>query len=477
MIGVTAAAGWSHRRKHCLTIGSVLRAVHHALGRDVDPLCKTNVHKYRGVYRRHNGAFQAKLMVQGDMYHLGTFNSAIKAAEAYDQGLRNLCADDVIRLKRSLNFPTTDEAAYAETALQARGRGLARNGGTLGSFCKETQAFKLLKEALVTSPVSKHYEVRRLSGSSKADALFVLQIAPEAGLPLQLKAASARGRLARMFCFHRTRGYEGMLVVCLALEGGHIWMEAGQRIATNTLSIRLGCESNLQRRVRQQDLGQNLVACFHNKLCFPHLSVAEASMQCGARTHRVEALAHLQLEKLFCCARMRLTRPDVHNSTVDSHLELKAAGGLDMWLRVQEKARNESGNWEEQRIMLGKHGGALGKLPYGLDDFDLLTACILKENQLQGLFLIPMAVLANHGFVGVAATSMRLYPPWKPPPVREAAKARYGWQADFFLDLRSWQGSNKPSSEQSQKLEKLVTYAAASVSAKEGRGSSAVVAL
>ena len=395
--------------------------------------------KYRGVYRASKGhSFFAQVAVQGCNHYVGSFTCAATAAEAVDQFLRSKCSQDKLRLKKSLNFPSAEEVAYCETREQARERGLNISGC---NYQKEAHAFNLLQAAFAKSVSSLKYEIQRLSGASKADAIFMRKGCPEDCLLIQLKAASLRGTDRRSyFHFNRVSGYAGMVVVFVALEGGHIWAAAGHHLLRSSQRISVGCNSSTRFQV--SDIGSFLVGCFANVGQFPHMSKDRAILQCSS-AHRTEAIAHTHLDRLLQCIGMRLTCHRFLQSVVDSLLELDPFNGnwSTSHLRVQEKAtRSDSG---AVQVNLSRSGGVLGRVAYGKDDFDLLAACILVENKLEGLFLIPMPVLVEHGFAGnkAKATSIRLFPSWSPPK-HNATKHKYAWQRDFFVDLRSWQGSN-----------------------------------
>ena len=417
--------------------------------------------KYRGVYRaskRHS--FFAQVTLRGRNHYIGSFTCAARTAEAVDQFLRSNCSQDKLRLKKSLNFPSPEEVAYCETREQARERGLHISGC---NYQKEAHAFNLLQAAFAKSVYALKYEIQRLSGASKADAIFMRKGCPADCLLIQLKAASVRGTDGRSyFHFNRVSGYAGMVVVFVALEGGHIWAAAGHHLLRSSQCISVGCNSSTRFQVT--DIGSFLVGCFADVGQFPHMSKDRAILQCSS-AHRTEAIAHTHLDRLLQCIGMRLTCRRFLQSMVDSLLELDPFNGNSSasHLRVQEKAiRSDSG---AVGVNLGRSGGVLGRVAYAKDDFDLLAACILVENRLKGLFLIPMPVLVEHGFAGNEATSMRLFPSWSPPK-RKATKHKYAWQPDFFVDLRSWQGSNHLAPEICRQATNLVLKAANAVSRK-----------
>ena len=392
--------------------------------------------KYRGVhYHKHHDKFEARLTAHGQTFYLGSFLSATQAAEAYDEKVRHVCAADRFRLSKSLNFPSEEETSFSCSPMQLRQRGLNVSGD---NNRKEAEAFFLIEEALAASSHADSYEMLRLSGSTKADALLVPKGYGDAGLPIQLKAATSSGGLGRKYIFSNVSGYSGMVVLMVALDGQHVWASAGQDLLSKTLGITIGCESDSKRRVL--DIASHLRACFHDVRRFPHLSTQEATFQC-ARTYRTEAAAHLRLAQLFMSAGMHLSRCPINNTPVDSLLKLEGREGSTPDIRVQEKASHAQ-RCGSYAVGMWKAGGALGRLPYANHDFDLLAACVLRDSQVEGIFLIPMSALVLRGFVGGKANSMGLYPTWR-QPCQKRSNLKYGWQSDFFFDIRALQNSEQ----------------------------------
>ena len=185
------------------------------------------------------------------------------------------------------------------------------------------------------------------------------------------------------------------------------------------------------------------------------MSIQEARQQCSPN-HRVETASHQQLHLLFGCCSMCLTCPTEHQTTVDSLLEVDHGHPVTV-LRLQEKASRKCLS-TAYRVQMAKKGGTLGRLPYGPDDFDVLAACVLHEERLQGLFLIPISVLIEQGFVGKKPQHLRLFPTWCPPK-QNRTKQKYAWQLDFFLDLRTWPGSAELPGHLEQRLRGLISQA------------------
>ena len=435
-------------------LGRLLKSSAHVPHHLAVPLAEAA--KYRGIcYNKRSQAFEARLQVRGGPGYLGQFKSAKQAAEAYDQEVRRMYPDDTpdhkFRRKNWLNFPSEEEAVYHETPEEARKRAMKTFGS---NHRKEARSFELLKEALEASVYSEKYELVRLTGSSKADALLKLRGSSQAGLPIQIKAATSQWKQGRIYIFNGLLGYEGMLVVLVALDGGHFWAAAGEEIKSEQTGITIGCASDMARRV--DNIASHLLACFRDTQKFPHTSVEVAERQCS-RNNRVEAAAHRQLCNLFSCMNWSLTSPRLHQTTVDSLLEV---GVGDPVVRLQEKASHFHEDMGRYRVELSKCGGSLGRLAYAEDDFDLLIACVLQQEQLQGIFLIPVSTLVQQGFAAKRPRMLPLHPPWS-PPARNRTRKKYEWQRDFFLDLRTWQGSTELPAQKKMLLEHLISLAIA----------------
>ena len=124
-----------------------------------------------------------------------------------------------------------------------------------------------------------------------------------------------------------------------------------------------------------------------------------------------------------------MTRQRLHHSTVDSVLEVSDASGCRMCLRLPEKASQQC---KDGGCNLRKRGGVLGSFASDPPDFD---ACVLDNNKLQGVFLIPAPVLARNGFMGDEAINMQLFLPSKLPR-RRPTQLKYLWQPS--LARLSW---------------------------------------
>ena len=396
---------------------------------------------FNGVcFRTPGEKFQVQVFFDKMMHHVGCFNSEEEAAQAYDTRLRSLCQDPA-RLKKSLNFPTESEASFSQSDQEARRRGIAINGN---NGKKEEQSFAYLHGLFRLSSQASHYEIVRIAGFSRADALFKLR--SDSGICLQIKSASAAGPRGQSYNFRNTDGYDGMLLILVGLDAAVLWAIAGRLVTQKSLSIVLGSPRDQAWRV--SDIGKLLQHCFENCSEFPHFTLSEASFQCTAR-HQVEGYAHLALAKVFACVKFQLRRSHPVPRTVDSMLY-----GMGSAWRVQEKAA--SARSCRYKIHLWKSGGVLGRVPYECEDFDLLLAAVLDDGQLSGLFAFPVLVLAEQGLVKQRACTLPLYPPWALPKTAPT-RMKHAWQLDHFVDLRSCTGEAPMPPEACSQLEKLLS--------------------
>ena len=420
---------------------------------------KAQAAKYTGVcYDKKRRIFVANTRIEGIQHYIGSFKTAKQAAEAYDAKLRSLLSDEKHRLKKYLNFPSKAEASFSETLLQARQRGLRGCGRNSE---REAMSFKLLDAAIDASSYVDGFEIARLTGASRADAVFRPRGSGGAGLLIQVKASMSVGKRSRRYQFNGLLGYEGVLVILVALDGGHIWAAAGSQLLRRKLWITVGCASDCRYAV--PDIGQRLVECFHCR-SFQHMSAQEARLQCTAAS-KVEVYAHDQLDLLLNCVNMTLCQPRVHQTAVDSLLEVPNPDVPTEKVRVQEKASHRDKRDARYRCVLGRRAGVLGLRAYATDNFDLLAVSLLDAKQLQGVFLIPMSVLRSRGLVGRKHVTLMVHPPWSQPK-RNTTRVKYSWQEEYFLDLRAWNQSLEVPQHMQMRLQDLIQNCLAAMSVK-----------
>ena len=378
--------------------------------------------QFNGVYwREQQKKYVALVRVNGKLHYAGYFDDELRAAEAYDARLRELCQEGA-RLKKSLNFPTDSEVAFVETPVQARTRALRLHSD---NAAKEDASRRILEERFTLCPEASEYEIVWIPGFSRIDALFQPKGSAIGGTRLQLKSSSPARAYGRSYAFTKTDGYGGMLLILVALDRGMIWAVPGEAVTQKTLMITLDASRDKAWRVCH--IGTVLRQVYHRSADFPHASLSEARYQ-TSDSHRVEVLARLQLKSVLSLVGSQLQDTYCAASATDTFL---LNNGYT--LRVQEKASNlrKSG----YAVNLRKHGGALGVLAYAVHDFDLLLAAILDEGRLCGLYLFPISALLARGLVGTKPRELRLYPPWALPK-QPTALPKHAWQLEYFVDLR-----------------------------------------
>ena len=379
--------------------------------------------RFNGVYWKASaGKFEAQLCFHRIRHYLGIFDCEEDAARSYDERLRSLCSLGA-RLKKSLNFPSTSEQLFTESPQETRARALVSYGD---NGLKEKLSFWRLRSSFQSSNAASGFEIVRVAGASRADALF-RPVGFDAGIRLQLKSATAVRSKRATYIFQHTSGYDGMALILIALDREMFWIVPGKLVTQTCLSVRLG--TSRDKAWRASDIGRVLEECFKDTQTFPHVPLQKAKLECNVRG-KVEQQAHRLMVKLFASIGFKLSQPLLAPPTVDSLLM-----GWGWRWHVQEKAANASSG--RYLISLAKRAGALGRVAYAKEDFDVLLAAILDEEHLSGLFIFPVHILEEHGLVEQKARTLRVYPPWSLPK-KQATKAKHAWQLDFFVDLHRW---------------------------------------
>ena len=357
---------------------------------------------------------------------MGYFSGEEEAARAFDQALRRHCHEPH-RLKKSLNFPSTEEEQFAESQAHARARGLASSSAC--SWEKAAKSLRLLQERFQGLPQAAKYDIIGVPNASRVDAILQPKNSNCGGVQIQLKASTGNKR--GTYCFGNTHGYDGMLLIVMSLHNGMMWAMPGCSVTQKAFTISSTSKKFMLWRVT--DLGSTLEKCFHNQDEYPHITLQEARMKCAASA-RVEEHAHLQLSEVFSCRGLALRKPLLLSPTVDSVL-----AGPELEWRIQEKACNPRKRYNDNKhfIDLRKRAGAFGYVGYASHDFDVLVASILMKNRLVGFFLIPISALLRRGLVGQRPITLALHPPWALPKL-ETTQRKYEWQLEYFVDLRDW---------------------------------------
>ena len=380
--------------------------------------------QYNGVsWNARRKRYHASVGFNGKLYHAGCFESELQAAEAYDARLRELCQEGA-RLKKSLNFPTDSELDFRETSVQARARALRLHSD---KAAKEDASRRRLEERFALAPESSEYEIIWVPGFSRVDALFQPKGCSTGGTRLQLKSSSPTGAHGRSYIFKQTHGYDGMLLILVALDHDLIWAVPGEAVTQRSFFLKLGTSRDEAWRV--SDIGTTLRQVYDCSADFPHASFSEA-MYPSCEGHRIEMQARLQMKTVLSLVGAQLQDTCFAADAVDAFLLHNGCKS-----RVQEKASNLRRSTRRYVVNLRKHGGALGVLAYSVHDFDLLLAAILDDGRLCGLYIFPVPALIAHGLVGGKPTTLRLYPPWAPPK-QPATFLKHAWQLEYFVDLQ-----------------------------------------
>ena len=383
--------------------------------------------RFNGVHwHRASQAYEARVSLAGIAHRCGRFACEEQAGLAYDAKLRELCKDGH-RLKHSLNFPSAEELAFAETPEERRARNLRIFGG---NDLKETKAFSQVMARFKESATSSNFEIVRVSSSSRVDAMFLKNGSPK-GLPIQLKSTSSRGDRGQYHNFKKLRGYAGMLLLLVALDHDIIWAMAGSQVHQDSIWLTLNTPKEYTLRVNS--LASLLEDCFYKSSEYLHVTLEDARLQCGAE-HVVEEQARRQKQAVLSQAGFWL-QPCAHGGVVDSTL-----CGHGYAYDVQEKATRQRRGRSDYVVNLRRSGGTVGYRAYTSADFDLLIISLLDGDcRLEGLYLIPIKTLAEHGLVDERPVMLHLFPPWAPAAHKDAIQ-KHAWQLDHFVDLRGWAG-------------------------------------
>ena len=383
--------------------------------------------RFNGVYwHGASQAYDARVSLAGKAHLCGRFACEEQAGLAYDTKLRELCKDGH-RLKQSLNFPSAEELAFAESPEDRRARNLQMFGD---NEAKETKAFSQVMARFKGSATSSEFEIVRVSSSSRIDAMFLKNGSPK-GLPIQLKSRSGRGDKGHYYQFKNIHGYAGMLLLLVALDRDIIWAMVGSRVDRDSIGLTLNTSKEFQFRV--SCLASLLEYCFYQSSEYLHLTLEDARLQCSVG-HVVEEQARRQKQAVLSQVGFWL-QPCAHGGVVDSTL-----CGHGCAYDVQEKATRQRRGRSDYKVNLRRSGGRVGHRAYTSADFDLLIISLLDgECRLEGLYLIPTKTLAQHGLVDERPVTLHLFPPWAPAKHKDAIQ-RHAWQLDHFVDLRGWAG-------------------------------------
>jgi len=369
--------------------------------------------EYRGVYW-HNRARKwcAMIMIHGSQRYLGLFVSEVEAASAVDHALRKWRPSKWLA---RLNF--------ASTCDMVRARNVEVHGA---SHSTEARAWELILGNLRGVPAFEEFEVQRLREGTRADGIFRYREpgSDDLWVGMQVKS-TARASASSRFTFNSTRGYDGLLLVCVALVPGVIWVIPGDAVGVRYLTLRVG--SDAHDLYRCQDLVSALTEAWLNRSRYPKHTAAAWSTP-RSRSARIEHEGQKQGHAWLRKYGFALEQPVVEHG----HFDIV----IDGVIRVQDKTltapRHDCGTY---RVSLEKHGGCGTKIPYVGNEFDLLVVYLLSAGTMATVFVAPTYSLIRHGAVGGQQGSLTLYPPQSQPNAARACDQK-AWQAQFFFDAR-----------------------------------------
>jgi len=369
--------------------------------------------KYRGVYwHRRARKWCAMTTVHGSLRYIGLFVSQLEAAEAVDHALRRW---GPANSRARLNFPSTCDMARA------------RNVEVYGAaHTTEARAWQQILRSLHAWATSGRFEVRRLREGTHADAIFRCRDPgyDDMWVGMQVKS-TARASANNTFTFNNTRGYDGLLLVCVALVPGVIWVIPGDTVGVGYLTLKVG--NDMHDSFRCEDLGAALTEAWLNCSRYPKRSAAAW----GTPTSRLRRIEHDGQKHghtwLSKCG-FSLEQPVVENGHFDTVIN-----GV---IRAQEKTvtapRHDCGTY---CVSLTKHGGLGTRIPYVGDEFDLLVVYLFSQWTFATVFIVPTYTLLRHGVVGAQRAGLTLYPPQSQPNARRP-RTEKAWQAQYFFDVR-----------------------------------------
>lgn len=162
---------------------------------------------------------------------MGRFGTSEEAALAYDACLRHHGVGD--GLLRRLNFPTPQEVGLLSGAAQRRAENAQRNQKT------EALSKHLFEQHLDHNDweLEWMYEGTRADGALKKRTCSI----DDGWVGIQIKATNRPTQgIRRVYQFAGVSGYDGLLVICIALDQALLWTIPGGDLKVRTLTITIG---------------------------------------------------------------------------------------------------------------------------------------------------------------------------------------------------------------------------------------------
>lgn len=381
---------------------------------------------YTGVdLAKERTKWRARISLDGRQHHLGTFNNPVDAALAYDAALRSSNAD--IGRFRRLNFPTPEETSIqADISWEHRRRSNLERYGSV--FLKEAASKLAVEQA-----ICDHFEVHWLGEGTLADGICrPKHCTTDEWIGIQVKATSAKHSGA--YHFSRTHGYNGLMLVCVALDCMQLWMIPGANISVRGLTIsvkgkwdRYRCSPAGALSVLQQAWGG----------CDSLMRQGEGAWKSPISVRQqIEHLGFTLSKAILEDAGIAISMPFVQYGAVDMILD-----GL---IRVQAKVRTKMSSHvvSSYTVTLHRSSGVGMWRRFASDEFDVLLVQLIRDNWLIGIFFIPMLELSQRGLTASGiplrgqTCSLNLYPPWS-SPTREKARQAKAWQSNYFFPIEN----------------------------------------
>lgn len=370
---------------------------------------------YRGLsWRTHLSKWQVRARVNGTQTSLGCFALAEDAAHAYDGFIR--ASGTSVELLRRLNFPTANELACISSAVpRSTGRG-----------CHNSQVEASSKRLLADRLDRNSWDLVWMPEGTRADGALRPRISGYTWFGIQMKAATQPCR-PNAYSFSCVRGYEGLLMVCIALDKQYLWMLPGGAVKSTRLQITLGGKWD-QYRCSWSQLSAVLACawmCRDTFLRRPLSSLRRPS----AQSSQVELLSLDLLAQALHDVGLACEAPIVQNGPVDML--------VDTNIRSQCKARTARSNATPTfRVGMTRRCGSSGSVPYSVGDFDAFLACLVVGESLTGCFVIPARELVSRGYLDPIKwrTGITLHLPWLTPKLAKARLAKE-WQAAYFVNI------------------------------------------
>ena len=231
----------------------------------------------------------------------------------------------------------------------------------------------------------------------------------------------------RQYAFSDTAGYQGLAVLCIALDSRQrMWLIPGGCITSDNVRIPVEATCKFRRGyVDHETFELDLADDFLRYMSSEHINLAPVNML--VRPTSVKGQTEFDAyQRLTAAIPLNFQPADIEGSHHDcsvngSKWQLKLACYIPSTNRYMCTAQKQNGRCSGKR----KHS------QYAAADFDFL--CVQMPANLQRAYLIPMAVLIQRRLAGrsdCTTATVHFYPHRK-------AQKRSAWVENFSIDLSS----------------------------------------